>query len=204
MVKGHERKSYQPSSSAKAAQLLASTGPKGGFGFGGFSGATPIAGPVGSSAPAEAETNGSAASAPVLTGALDSEITQLLKSLSKRDATTKFKALQRLKTVIADKDSQTVANCLPPWAYVYNKLVMDNNRNVRSEASAVLGAMAKVVGKGLAPYLKALAGSWWLAQFDLHAEAAAAARDAFQTAFSGPKQKEALLFTRTEGLYCRC
>ncbi len=71
-------------------------------------------------------------------------------------------------------------------------------RSVRSEASGVLGAMAKVVGKGLAPYLKALAGSWWLAQFDLHAEAAAAARDAFQTAFSGPKQKEALLFTRTE------
>lgn len=62
----------------------------------------------------------------------------------------------------------------------------------------MLGVMAKVVGKGLAPYLKALAGSWWLAQFDLHAEAAAAARDAFQIAFSGPKQKEALLFTRTE------
>ena len=58
--------------------------------------------------------------------------------------------------------------------------------------------MAKTVGKGLAPYLKALAGSWWLAQFDLHAEAAAAARDAFQAAFAGPKQKEALLFTRTE------
>ncbi|DBB01874.1 TPA: hypothetical protein ACH3X1_000476 [Trebouxia sp. C0004] len=60
--------------------------------------------------------------------------------------------------------------------------------------------MAKAVGKGLAPYLKALAGSWWLAQFDLHTEAAAAARDAFQIAFSGMKQKEALLFTRTEVL----
>ena len=36
MVKGHERKSYQPSSSAKAAQLVASSGPKGGFGFGGY------------------------------------------------------------------------------------------------------------------------------------------------------------------------
>ena len=62
----------------------------------------------------------------------------------------------------------------------------------------MLGAMAKVVGKGLAPFLKLLAGSWWLAQFDLHAEAAAAARDAFQIAFHGPKQKDALLFTRTE------
>ena len=71
-------------------------------------------------------------------------------------------------------------------------------RTVRTEASGVLGEMTEVVGKGLAPFLKALAGSWWLAQFDLHAEAAMAARDAFQGAFSGPKQKEALLFTRTE------
>ncbi|KAA6418665.1 MAG: hypothetical protein FRX49_11318 [Trebouxia sp. A1-2] len=35
----------------------------------------------------------------------------------------------RLKAVTADKDSQSVAACLPPWAYVYNKLVMDNNRS---------------------------------------------------------------------------
>ena len=59
-----------------------------------FSGATPIASAVANSAPAEAETSGNAAPAPALTGELDSEITQLLKSLSKRDATTKFKALQ--------------------------------------------------------------------------------------------------------------
>jgi len=37
--------------------------------------------------------------------------------------------MQRLKAVIADKDSQSVAACLPPWAYVYSKLVMDNNRS---------------------------------------------------------------------------
>ncbi len=59
-----------------------------------FSGATPIASAVANSAPTEAETGGNAAPAPALTGELDSEITQLLKSLSKRDATTKFKALQ--------------------------------------------------------------------------------------------------------------
>lgn len=202
MVKGHERKSYQPSSSAKAAQLLSGSGTAGGFGFGGFSGATPIATSA-QALPAsstDAEGTSSAATAPVLSGDQDSEITQLLKSLSKRDATTKSKALQKLKTVVAGKDAQTVAACLPPWAYVYNKLVMDNNRTVRTEASGVLGAMTKLVGKGLAPYLKALAGSWWLAQFDSHAEAAAAAREAFQNAFSGPKQKEALLFTRTEVL----
>lgn len=37
--------------------------------------------------------------------------------------------MQRLRAVIAAKDGQTVAACLPPWAYIYNKLVMDNNRS---------------------------------------------------------------------------
>lgn len=37
--------------------------------------------------------------------------------------------MQRLKAVITAKDSLTVAACLPPWAYVYNKLVMDNSRS---------------------------------------------------------------------------
>ena len=125
----------------------------------------------------DADSSGNAAVAPALTGELDGEITQLLRSLSKRDATTKSKALQasraalcsvcnpgsstsfmsalsdiltslmhklmsalsgiltsynvlmqKLKAVIASKDAPTVAACLPAWAYVYNKLVMDNNR----------------------------------------------------------------------------
>lgn len=37
--------------------------------------------------------------------------------------------MQRLKAVIASKDAATVAACLPAWAYVFNKLVMDNNRS---------------------------------------------------------------------------
>lgn len=61
-----------------------------------FSGATPVAS---TSTPAaacksDADAPGNAAAAPALTGELDSEITQLLRSLSKRDATTKSKALQ--------------------------------------------------------------------------------------------------------------
>ena len=110
----------------------------------------------------DTDSSGNAAVAPALTGELDGEITQLLRSLSKRDATTKSKALQasraalssacnpgssisfmsalsgiltsyhmlmqKLKTVIASKDAPTVAACLPAWAYVFNKLVMDNNR----------------------------------------------------------------------------
>ena len=60
------------------------------------------------------------------------------------------------------------------------------------------------VGKGLAPFLKPLAGAWWLAQFDPHSDAAAAARQAFQAAFPGPKQQEALAFCRQQVCWMAC
>ena len=43
---------------------------------------------------ADAQAPSSTADKPALTGELDSEISQLLKSLSKKDAITKIKALQ--------------------------------------------------------------------------------------------------------------
>ena len=71
-------------------------------------------------------------------------------------------------------------------------------RAVRTEASAVLGALAAGVGRGLAAALRPLAGPWWLAQFDPASEAARAARAAFQAAFPGGRQREALLFCRAQ------
>lgn len=75
---------------------------------------------------------------------------------------------------------------------------------VRAEASAVLKDLVTGVGKGLAPFLKPLAGAWWLAQFDPHSDAAAAARQAFQAAFPGPKQREALAFCRQQVCWRAC
>lgn len=60
-----------------------------------FSGATPV-GDITANAP-NSEASSSIKDAPALTGELDSEITQLLKSLSKKDAVTKIKALQVVK-----------------------------------------------------------------------------------------------------------
>ena len=68
-------------------------------------------------------------------------------------------------------------------------------RAVRTEASAVLGALVAGVGRGLAAALRPLAGPWWLAQFDPASEAA---RAAFQAAFPGGRQREALLFCRAQ------
>ncbi|KAL4457478.1 hypothetical protein ABPG75_012343 [Micractinium tetrahymenae] len=202
-------------SSAKAAEALQAA--RGG-GFKGFSGATPTGGfafgasyigQVAAAAPRAGGGSGGGeppAPAAVRAGAiipadLDGELSQQLQKLSKRDATTKLKALQALKALAKEKPAADLQAALPCWAYLYGRLVLDNSRAVRTEASHVSAALAAAVGRGIAPLLRSLVPSLWLAQSDGHGEAAAAARAAFAAAFpAAAKRRDAVLFCRAEVL----
>jgi hypothetical protein len=123
--------------------------------------------------------------------------------------------LQALKALVKEKPAADLQAALPSWAYLFARLSADNNRSVRSEACHVTAALAAAVGRGIAPLLKSLLPSLWLAQFDGYSETAAAARAALAVAFpSAAKQRDAVLFCRTEvwplvlplgiPLQCRC
>ena len=123
--------------------------------------------------------------------------------------------LQALKALVKEKPATDLQAALPSWAYLFARLSADNNRSVRSEACHVTAALAAAVGRGIAPLLKSLLPSLWLAQFDGYSETAAAARAALAVAFpSAAKQRDAVLFCRTEvwplvlplgiQLQCRC
>ena len=60
--------------------------------------------------------------------------------------------------------------------------------------------MVSRVGRDLAPYLKALAPSWYLSCSDPHAPAASMAKSAFQKAFhdESAKLREAIMFCKEE------
>ena len=60
------------------------------------------------------------------------------------------------------------------------RLSLDGDRRVRLAASQVLGAVAERVGKRLGPYVRSLIGPWACARFDVSAEVARAATDAFE------------------------
>jgi hypothetical protein len=82
--------------------------------------------------------------------------------------------------LLPTKAPANVALTLGPFAYMYSRLSTDSSRSVRAEAATTLGQLAQAAGKALAPHLKSLIGPWWVAQFDPHGEAAAAARSGFQ------------------------
>jgi E3 ubiquitin-protein ligase listerin len=133
---------------------------------------------------------------PALPPALDGDVAQCLRHLSKKDATTKLKALASLRELAAARPAADAAAALTPWGYHFRRLMMDPSKSVRAEACATMGALAAAVGKALAPHLRALLPPWWLAAFDPYADVAAAARRTLAEAFPGPKQAAALAFCR--------
>jgi hypothetical protein len=78
-----------------------------------------------------------AAAEALITAQIDGEVAQHLRHLSKRDPVTKLKALQALRALIPQRQAAALAPALPPWIYVYKKLIMDLSRTVRAEASQV-------------------------------------------------------------------
>lgn len=175
----------RPSSSSQAAQLLvtAGTAPTGFVGFSGFTGnpgyvpASQVFDDVDSS--------------------LDADFRMVLRKLTKKDSTTKIKALQDFCGLCEDKDIEDLKAVLPFWPRIYNKVALDIDYRVRECSQQAMNAMALRVRKNLAPYLKNLMGSWLLCQCDTYPTVATAAQQAFQTTFPPVKQTDALVFCKT-------
>ena len=134
----------------------------------------------------------------IIPAALDGELSQHVQRLTKRDATTRLKALQSLRSLVSQKSEDDLKCMLGPWCYSFSRLVMDDNQRVRTEACAVMGVIATAARRSMAPYLKSVYPYWFLAQHDDVPDVVSAAKTSMQTAFPGEKSSDALLFCRTE------
>lgn len=77
-------------------------------------------------------------------------------------------------------------------------LKQDHDRRIREATQQAFEQLVAKVGRCLAPFLKSLMGHWILSQCDPYMPSASAACQAFQAAFSPPKQPEALNFCKDE------
>ncbi|KAM5179944.1 E3 ubiquitin-protein ligase listerin [Mantella aurantiaca] len=176
----------RPSSSGRAAELLAKesgTVP----GFIGFGASQSDSGYV-----------------PAVQGAeevdslVDADFRMVLRKLSKRDVTTKLKAVQEFGAMCKEREIEAVRGVLPYWPRNYCKISLDLDRRVREATQQAFEQLILKVKKYLAPHLKSLMGFWLIAQCDTYSPAASAARAAFEAAFPPHKQPEALAFCKDE------
>ncbi|XP_019510520.1 PREDICTED: E3 ubiquitin-protein ligase listerin [Hipposideros armiger] len=129
---------------------------------------------------------------------VDSDFRMVLRKLSKKDVTTKLKAMQEFGTMCTERDTEIVKGVLPYWPRIFCKISLDHDRRVREATQQAFEKLILKVKKHLAPYLKSLMGYWLMAQCDAYAPAASAAKDAFEAAFPPSKQPEAIAFCKDE------
>ncbi|EEC09590.1 conserved hypothetical protein [Ixodes scapularis] len=185
-TKGNAR----PSSSGRSAQLLSASGAAGLSGFVGF-------GALSGDCPAYIPPTGQHVVDDV-DATVDSDFRIVMRKLTKRDQTTRLKALQELLDLVKEKDTELVKGALPFWPRLYNKLALDNDRRVREATHRVHEQICLRVKKGLAPFTKTLVGAWVTSLNDPFAPSASAARAAFEAAFPLEKQGQVFSFFSQE------
>ncbi|KAJ7320504.1 hypothetical protein JRQ81_020015 [Phrynocephalus forsythii] len=176
----------RPSSSGRAAELLAKergTVP----GFIGFGTSTSDLGYIPAVQGAEE-----------IDSLVDADFRMVLRKLSKRDVTTKLKAMQEFGTMCKERETEIVKGVLPYWPRIYCKISVDHDRRVREATQQAFEQLILKVRKHLAPHLRSIMGYWLIAQCDTYSPAASAAKVAFEKAFPPSKQPEALIFCKDE------
>ncbi|XP_074105296.1 E3 ubiquitin-protein ligase listerin [Cotesia typhae] len=136
--------------------------------------------------------------------AIDSNFQVVFKKMNKKDATTKFKALQEFADLVKESPPQTVEAILPFWPKLYSTLAVDVEHRVRDAAQITHGVLVKKVGKSIASYLKQLAGPWFTSQFDPFPPAASAASNSLHDTFPDKKYVDAIVYCQDEILSYIC
>ncbi|KAI8064173.1 hypothetical protein BC940DRAFT_306342 [Gongronella butleri] len=186
-VKGN----LKPASSSRAAELV---GQSGSLPLGNLGGFAQFASPSLGASISRPATPGSDSSDSM---ALDPELTVIVKKISKRDATTKLKALEELDTYLHDHAS-AVAALLPTWIALYGKLALEVDRRVRLASAHLHQFVTQHAKKKLAPYLKDCIGPWMVAMFDQSKDIAAVARRSFEGVFAEDKRQGVIVFCQKE------
>ncbi|XP_055345451.1 E3 ubiquitin-protein ligase listerin-like [Paramacrobiotus metropolitanus] len=125
-------------------------------------------------------------------GFLDDNLYECLSRMEKKDPATKAKALLDFLQLLPTKSVDKLLNTRTFWARQFVSCMEDDDPRIRESACRCQERYISLLKKDTLPILPTIIGPWWLAQYQMHAGAAAAARSAFHSAFSEVKRPEVL------------
>jgi hypothetical protein len=120
-----------------------------------------------------------------------------IKKLSKRDSTTKVKALAELAGFFDEaggRDEEAIALALPQWQSCLEVAVLDPDRRVREAFFVTHKVLAMRVKRQMAKHLKPMMLPWLCGRFDVEPAVRAAANASFSAFFPPGKVADALAF----------
>lgn len=124
----------------------------------------------------------------------------VLRKMSKKDPTTKIKALKEFTDLVNQSEVDAVLTTLPFFPKIYVALSCDVDARVRENSQSALAAIVNKAGKKLAPILKQLFPAWVCSQYDTHPTAASIATNCFEKAFPAAKISDVFAFCESETL----
>ncbi|QSZ33137.1 hypothetical protein DSL72_002723 [Monilinia vaccinii-corymbosi] len=130
----------------------------------------------------------------------DANVVVSFKNLSKKDGTTKSKALEDLRTFIqAQPNEQGGAEeaILEAWVNVYPRVAIDNSRRVRELSHSIQYELLKSARKRMEKYIPKIVGSWLAGTYDKDRAVARSAIDGL-TSFLDTDAKMNLFWKRCQ------
>ncbi|KAF2753817.1 hypothetical protein EJ05DRAFT_514744 [Pseudovirgaria hyperparasitica] len=124
---------------------------------------------------------------PNLSGISNANLVVSFKNLSKKDSTTKAKALEELQAYVASGEEIEDA-ALEAWIKLYPRTSIENSRRVRQLAHTVQGQISTACGKRIARYMPEAVGAWLSGLYDNDLSVTKAAQESFSQVFTTPEK----------------
>ncbi|KAL5117422.1 hypothetical protein ACEQ8H_004738 [Pleosporales sp. CAS-2024a] len=102
---------------------------------------------------------------PHLAAISDPNVVVYFRNLSKRDSTTKAKALEDIQAYVA-KVAAVEEGLLEAWVQIYPRTSIDNSKAVRQNAHVLHGRIAACSGKRMAKHMPHSVGAWLCGLYD--------------------------------------
>ncbi|KAG5439588.1 hypothetical protein PCANB_002164 [Pneumocystis canis] len=117
----------------------------------------------------------------------------IFKNISKKDTTTKLKALDDISTWIDENPGKlNESNFLNIWSYLYPRLTINADRQVRLSCHYVHYKIYNESGKRIVKFIKDIIGSWVASTFDNDHGVKKVAIEIFNTVFKTPEKRLAV------------
>ncbi|KAB8292386.1 hypothetical protein EYC80_008122 [Monilinia laxa] len=130
----------------------------------------------------------------------DANVVVSFKNLSKKDGTTKSKALEDLRTFIQTQPNEqggAEEAILEAWVNVYPRVAIDNSRRVRELSHSIQYELLKSARKRMEKYIPKIVGSWLAGTYDRDRAVARSAIDGL-TSFLDTDAKMNLFWKRCQ------
>ncbi|OAL43985.1 RING zinc finger protein-like protein [Pyrenochaeta sp. DS3sAY3a] len=142
---------------------------------------------------------------PVLSAVSDPNVVVYFRNLSKKDSTTKAKALEELLAYLAGLKEPVEEGILEAWIRIYPRTSIDNAKAVRQNAHTVHGQIALSAGKRIAKHMPQTVAAWLCGLYDSDRSVVDATQRALRHVFTTPDKIQSIRRVYQQPIleYCR-